>query len=224
MIRAVGRLAQAKTRLARSRPRLWVFAGVTLLLLVAAGCDSTNTYPIDFYSGMHYSDSWHAQEPPRLDSPTNAIQVNQAMLGSLAYGPFVNTGPAAPKNYTLDEAKGLANPLQATDVNITAGATTFALNCVQCHGQKGLGADTPNPAAGDGFMLIYFNAANTLLPKDQQIILPRNLTTDPVASLSDGEIYYYITNGINHMPPFGNLLTPEQRWQLVLHIRQLEGK
>ncbi len=224
MIRAVGSLAQAKTRLARVRPQLWAFAAASMLLLVAAGCDSTNTYPIDFYSGMHYSPAWHAQEPPRVDSPNGAIQVNQKTIATLAYGPFVNTGGAAPTNYTLDEAKGIKNPLDANDANLKAGSDLFAFNCVQCHGQKGLGLDTPNPSAGDAFMVIYFKAANQGLPQDQQIILPRNLTTDPVASLSDGEIYYYITNGINHMPAFGNLLTPEQRWQLVLHIRQLEGK
>ncbi len=224
MIRADERLAKAKTRLARALPRLWVFAGVSVLLLIVAGCDSTNTYPIDFYSGMHYSDSWHAQEPPRLDSPAGAIQVNQKTMANLAYGPFVQTGPAAPTNYTLAEAKTLKNPLQADAANLKAGGDLFALNCVQCHGQQGMGADTKNPSKGNAFMVIYFNAANTLLPKDQQIILPKNLTASDVASLSDGEIYYYVTNGINHMPPFGNLLTPEQRWQLVLHIRQLEGK
>ena len=118
----------------------------------------------------------------------------------------------------------MQNPMQASDANLKSGSDLFALNCVQCHGQKGLGLDTPNPAAGDAFMIIYFKAANTTLPQDQQITLPKNLTSDEIKNLSDGEIYYYVTNGINHMPPFGNLLTPEQRWQLVLHIRQLQGQ
>ncbi len=224
MIRAVERLAQAKTRLARARPRLLLLTGVSLLLVVAVGCDSTNTYPIDFYTGMHYSESWHAQEPPRLDSPAGAIQVNQKTMDTLAYGPFVQTGDAAPTDYTLDEAKNVQNPMQASDANLKSGSDLFALNCVQCHGQKGLGLDTPNPSKGDAFMIIYFKAANTTLPQDQQITLPKNLTSDEIKNLSDGEIYYYVTNGINHMPPFGNLLTPEQRWQLVLHIRQLQGQ
>ncbi|MGA7670578.1 MAG: cytochrome c [Nitrolancea sp.] len=224
MIRAVERLAQAKARLARARPRLLLLTGVSLLLVIAVGCDSTNTYPIDFYSGMHYSDSWHAQEPPRLDSPAGAIQVNQKTMDTLAYGPLVATGNPEPTNYTLDDAKNLKNPLQASDANLKSGSDLFTLNCMQCHGQKGLGLDTPNPSAGDAFMIIYFKAANQTLPKDQQIILPKNLTSDEIKNLSDGEIYYYVTNGLNHMPPFGNLLTPEQRWQLVLHIRQLQGQ
>lgn len=224
MIRAVERLAQAKARLARARPRLLLLTGVSLMLVVAVGCNSTNTYPIDFYSEMHYEASWHAQEPPRLDSPAGAIQVNQKTMDTLAYGPFVQTGDPAPTDYTLTDAKTLKNPLQGSDANLKSGSDLFALNCVQCHGQKGLGLDTPNPSKGDAFMIIYFKAANQTLPQDQQIALPKNLTAADVAGLSDGELYYYITNGIQHMPPFGNLLTPEQRWQLVLHIRQLEGK
>lgn len=224
MICAAGRLAQAVSRLARARPRMWAFAGISVLLLVAVGCDSTNTYPIDFYTGMHYEPSWHAQEPPRLDSPAGAIQVNQATQSKLAYGPFVPTGPAAPMNYTLAEAKTLTNPEQKTAANLAAGASLYALNCVQCHGQKGLGADTPNPSKGNAFMIIEFNAANSILPKDQQITLPKDLTKSDVSGLTDGELYYYISNGINKMPPWANLLTPEQRWQIILHIRQLEGK
>src|SRR6185312_11288729 len=143
MIRAVGRLAQAKTRLARVQPRLFGVVGVAAILILSTACNSTNTYPIDFFSEMHYSPSWHAQEPPRLDSPANAIQVNQKTMGTLAYGPMVNIGNAEPANYTVDESKALKNPLQASAENLKAGAQIFAINCAQCHGQAGLGLDTP---------------------------------------------------------------------------------
>jgi mono/diheme cytochrome c family protein len=227
MIRAVGRLAQAKTRLARVQPRLLSLLGVAVLLIVSTACNSTNEYPIDFFSEMHYSASWHAEEPPRLDSPTNAIQVNQQVMNSLAYGPLVQVGSAEPANYTLDEAKAAKNPLQATDANLKAGAELFAINCTQCHGQAGLGEDTPTDkiAKGNAFMLNYFNSVNQALkPGEQKLVLPKDLTKDPVASYTDGEIYYYLSNGIEKMPPFAGILTPEQRWQLILHIRQLEGK
>lgn len=226
MIRAVGRLAQAKTRLARFQPRLLAVAGAAILLIVSTGCNSTNEYPIDFFSEMHYSVSWHAEEPPRIDSPATAIQVNQKMMNTLAYGPMVQIGAAEPANYTIDEAKNVKNPLEANDANLKAGAALFSINCAQCHGQNGLGADTPADqiTKGNAFMINYFNAVNKTLPADQQLALPKDLTKDPVASLSDGEIYYYLSNGIQKMPPFKGILTPEQRWQLILHIRQIEGK
>jgi mono/diheme cytochrome c family protein len=218
MIRAVGRLAQAKTRLARLQPRLLAVAGAAILLIVSTGCNSTNEYPIDFFSEMHYSVSWHAEEPPRIDSPSTAIQVNQKMMNTLAYGPMVQIGAAEPADYTLDEAKNVKNPLDANKANLDAGAALFSINCAQCHGQDGLGLDTPKDKIGKGnaFMLNYFDPSKENLPK--------NLTKDPVSSLSDGEIYYYLSNGIEKMPPFKGILTPEQRWQLILHIRSIEGK
>lgn len=148
------------------------------------------------------------------------------MMNALAYGPMVQVGAAEPADYTLDEAKNVKNPLEANDANLKAGAALFSLNCAQCHGQDGLGLDTPADkiAKGNAFMLNYFTAANNELPKDQQLELPKNLTKDPVASYSDGEIYYYLSNGIEKMPPFKGILTPEQRWQLILHIRSIEGK
>jgi mono/diheme cytochrome c family protein len=226
MTRAFGHLAQAKTRLAQIRPRLFGVVGVAVLLIVSTACNSTNTYPIDFFSEMHYSPSWHAEEPPRLDSPAGAIQVNQQTMGTLAYGPLVQIGAAEPDNYTLDEAKAVKNPLQPTQANLAAGAQLFAINCAQCHGQAGLGLDTPanQIAKGNAFMLNYFNSVNQTLPAGQKLDLPKDLTKDPVAGYTDGEIYFYVSNGIEKMPPFGNLLTPEQRWQLILHIRQIEGK
>jgi mono/diheme cytochrome c family protein len=37
--------------------------------------------------------------------------------------------------------------------------------------------------------------------------------------LTDGEIYYQITEGRKPMPSFKKRLTEEQRWQLVLLVR-----
>ena len=104
----------------------------------------------------------------------------------------------------------LDNPLDASQENLDAGAQLFALNCVQCHGQGG---------QGDGYMSNYRDAYSALGANP-----PANLTADPTRSRPDGEIFWIISNGQNQMPAFGNLLTPEQIWQLVLHIRAIEGQ
>jgi mono/diheme cytochrome c family protein len=38
-------------------------------------------------------------------------------------------------------------------------------------------------------------------------------------SVTDGEIFYQITEGRRPMPSFKNRLTQDQRWQLVLLVR-----
>ena len=50
-----------------------------------------------------------------------------------------------------------------------------------------------------------------------------NLTLDGTATRSDGDLYGILTNGINVMPTFKNLLSPSDRWVLVDYIRELQG-
>jgi hypothetical protein len=40
-----------------------------------------------------------------------------------------------------------------------------------------------------------------------------------MAKVTDGEIFYQITEGRRPMPSFKNRLTQDQRWQLVLLVR-----
>jgi mono/diheme cytochrome c family protein len=47
--------------------------------------------------------------------------------------------------------------------------------------------------------------------------------TDPgkMSKLTDGEIYYQITEGRKPMPSFRKRLTEDQRWQMVVFVRSL---
>jgi mono/diheme cytochrome c family protein len=33
-----------------------------------------------------------------------------------------------------------------------------------------------------------------------------------------------VTYGLGGMPPFGDLLTPDERWTLVQYVRQVQGR
>ncbi len=188
---SASQLAHRMARAARIRPRLSVVVAVLLTGLTVVACDSTATYPIDFFSEMHYQQSWHAQEPPRPNAPENAVPI---------------TGGAVP-NYTMEEATGLTNPLQSNAQSQALGSQLFAVNCAVCHGPNG---------DGTGRVAGYFRAANAPAPAD--------LRREDIKARTDGELFWIITNGFGeYMPPFGDLITPEQRWALVVHIRQLQG-
>jgi mono/diheme cytochrome c family protein len=166
-------------------------AAVLLIGLVVAACDSTATYPIDFFSEMHYQKSWHSQEPPRPDAPASIVPI---------------TGGAVP-NYTMDEAKALTNSVPVNAQSRQLGQQLFAVNCQVCHGPNG---------DGNGKVAGYFRAGKA--PP------PANLHRPDIKAMTDGQLFWVITNGFGaYMPPFGNLITPEQRWALVIHIRQLQG-
>lgn len=100
--------------------------------------------------------------------------------------------------------KGLPNPVSDTEENFIAAREHFADHCATCHGNDGSG----NTEVG-----------RSLYPKAPDMRLPR--TQD----LSDGEIFYFIENGIRltGMPGWSTG-TPEgerSSWQLVRFIRRL---
>ena len=100
--------------------------------------------------------------------------------------------------------KGLKNPVSASDENFIAAREHFADHCASCHANDGSG----NTEMGRN---LYPKAPDMRLPRTQQ--------------LSDGEIFYFIENGIRltGMPGWSTG-TPEgekSSWQLVHFIRRL---
>jgi len=102
------------------------------------------------------------------------------------------------------EAARLTNPLPATPETVQRGQALYRRNCAPCHGPQG---------RGDGIIANYFRQANVPPPVD--------FTSDRVRGRTDGELFFYISNGIGNMPPFRTLMTEEERWALVAYIRSV---
>jgi mono/diheme cytochrome c family protein len=95
------------------------------------------------------------------------------------------------------------NPLAVTDTNYHAAKPIYSEYCANCHGDSG---------KGDGSDAMMYDPA------------PSDLTDAAhMNKLSDGEIYYQITQGRKPMPSFRNKLTEDQRWQLVILVRSFSG-
>ena len=98
-----------------------------------------------------------------------------------------------------DEAKQRKNPLQFSPEALQAARELYLDNCAQCHGEHGKG-DGPEATMYDP------------LPADLS-----NRKFDE--GLTDGEIFYQISEGKKPMPAFKRRFTEEQRWQLVFLVR-----
>jgi mono/diheme cytochrome c family protein len=95
--------------------------------------------------------------------------------------------------------KARRNPLTASDANLAAAREIYRNKCDDCHGDKG---------KGDGSDAMMYDP------------VPSDLTDSAkIDQLTDGEIFYQITEGRKPMPSFKKKLTDEQRWQLVLLVR-----
>lgn len=92
------------------------------------------------------------------------------------------------------------NPVPADADSIAAGKKIYLANCLACHGVAGKG---DGPAAG------------ALNPK------PKNLADPSIASQSDGELYWKITEGKAPMPTFKKTLSDTDRWNVINYVRVL---
>jgi len=97
-----------------------------------------------------------------------------------------------------DKANSIKNPIVVTDKVIKSGKKLFVQMCAICHGNSG---------KGDGM------AGMSLTPR------PSNFTKEMTQSQTDGAIYWKMTQGRSPMASYKDILTEEQRWQLVSYIR-----
>ena len=95
------------------------------------------------------------------------------------------------------------NPLQPTSENLAHGRVLFETVCAPCHGQFG---------RGDG------SVVHLLEHK------PANLLTGVSTNLPDGYVFGYIRNGGIWMPSYDDAMSANERWQIVLYMRDLEKK
>jgi mono/diheme cytochrome c family protein len=102
------------------------------------------------------------------------------------------------------DARAMKNPVKLTDAVLAEGREHWADHCATCHGNEGKG-DTET---GRG-----------LYPKPPDM-------SDGSPDLSDGELFYIVTNGVRltGMPGWGDprdARSNEQTWHLVHFIRHL---
>jgi len=102
------------------------------------------------------------------------------------------------------EAKTLKNPLTVSNGHITAAKQVYNDQCANCHGDSG---------KGDGSDAMMYDPP------------PSDLTdAGKMSKVTDGEIYYQISEGRKPMPSYKKRLSEEQRWQLVLLVRSFAGQ
>ena len=97
----------------------------------------------------------------------------------------------------------LPNPLLPVWEDLVVGKARYDTFCVVCHGKTG---------QGDGTVVLQggFPA-------------PPSLHTEEARAFPDGQIYHLISEGRpGKMPPYGDKILPEDRWQVVYYLRALQ--
>lgn len=94
-------------------------------------------------------------------------------------------------------------PVEVSNQTMLLGQQKFEIFCSACHGY-----------AGDG------NGAVRNFPPPT--LAPANLMNELFRNQTEGEIFNTITYGKNTMSAYGDKLTPEERWAVILYVRALQ--
>ena len=105
-------------------------------------------------------------------------------------------GPDAP------DVDAITSPVEATEESIGKGKELFDNYCTTCHGLNGGG---------------HGPAAHGITTFPRQLWAWNNAD-----SSADGYLFWFITNGRNEMPPWGVILSENERWDVINYIKTLK--
>jgi len=114
---------------------------------------------------------------------------------AVVYTAFQNSKPWV----VPEEVKRMKNPLASSETTLKTARGIYMDECAQCHGERGKG-DGPEAAMHS--------------PAPSNLTDARHMNT-----VTDGELFYQISEGRKPMPSFKRRLPEDQRWGLVLFVR-----
>jgi hypothetical protein len=172
---------------------------LSLLVLVAlAACDRTRSSTgWDYMPDMYYSNAYETYTPnPNFE---DSLTMRTPVKGSVPRG-MVPFDWEKTDEDRLAAGEVLVNPFDANQENLKRGEEAYGIFCSSCHGPKG---------DGEGY----------LYTSERYPYPPANLIMEPATELTDGAIYHSITVGYGIMGAHGSMIRPEDRWKIILHIR-----
>lgn len=117
--------------------------------------------------------------------------------------------PAAPvEEPEKDWVTDFPASLKIASALMDRGQQRFNIHCAACHGLTG---------AGDGLV-----TQRALGLQQGTWVQPTSLHAEAVTTQPVGRIFNTISNGIRKMPGYKELITPEDRWAIVLYLKALQ--
>ncbi len=179
---------------------LLVLIAVTLTLAWAVGRDvSRPNYQPLVEGGMAHSPAYDS-----FDANPNfpdGLTLRSPVANTIARGQLPLPYKPSPED-ALRAGVELRNPFTDRDAHrLQRGAAVFANYCQVCHGPLGMG---DGPVTQGGF------------PP------PPSLLATRAARMPEGQMFHILTYGQGNMPAIAPQLPREDRWSVILHVRQLQ--
>ena len=201
------------------------------LILVSCASDKRKPGRV-FMPDMHYSNAyetyatelnpnfWEKSDKPTVRLPVentiprgaipqnDEIRNNEAYLASYT---MINHMDLTKDNYQANydyAAASYQNPIPLTKEMMAGAKVNYERFCGVCHGKKG---------AGDGSIVVMPDGSDgpyTAIPPAYEVRLP---------TITDGAMFFSISQGKGMMGGYGPQLTVKERWELVHYIKDLAG-
>lgn len=174
---------------------------ILLILIInasLASCDHSRNHPgWDYFPDMAYSNAYetYTENPTFNDGRTMREPVEGTIPLHMIPDHFVKT-----TEDMIAAGKTHMNPLDANSENIARGSELYERFCLMCHGEL-----------GDGKGHLYTTG--------KYLVPPRTLVSNEMKAKPDGEIYHSITAGFGVMGEHGSMIKQEDRWKIILYIR-----
>jgi len=168
-------------------------------MLVLFSCDRTRSSTgWDYMPDMYYSNAYESYTAnPNFE---DGLTMRTPVEGTIPRDEVPFSWEKTDED-RIAAGKALVNPLELSDENLARGREAFDIFCISCHGEKG---------DGQGFL---YTSKRYPYP-------PASLINDKVIALKDGEIYHSITLGYGIMGAHGGMITQDDRWRIIMHIRK----
>lgn len=167
-------------------------------LLTVLSCDRTRSSTgWDYMPDMYYSNAYESYTPnPNFE---DALTMRTPVEGTVPRE-MIPFAWEKTEEDLLAAGEALVNPLENTEENLLRGQEAYEIFCISCHGPK-----------GDGQGYLYTS--------ERYPYPPANLISEDIVAHKDGEYYHAITVGYGIMGAHGSMIRPEDRWKIILHIR-----
>ena len=181
------------------KSRITILTAIALVAVLS--CDRTRSSTgWDYMPDMYYSLAYESYTPnPNFeDNLTMRTPVEGTVPREMIPFAWEKTDEDR-----IAAGEALTNPWEVSPENLEEGKASYDIYCLSCHG-----------SSGDGMGHLYTS--------DRYPYPPANFLDEPVKALADGEIYHSITVGYGIMGAHGGMIRPEDRWKIILHIRNLQ--
>ena len=177
-------------------------------LVSACGDGTTRSTGWEFARNMYDPIGYNPDQPNPNFADGLTAQVPPAGTTPIGFDRF-DQYPNTMEGY---EAAGLNlhNPLERTVQNMEQGAILYNRYCATCHGDSG---------HGDGSIVKLEK-----FPPPPSYATGNSSRGGSMKELTDGKIYHTIYYGLNSMGSHASQISPEDRWKVVMHVRELQNK